>query len=164
MRRLYVTSHDAWSGDHQFSDSMILPRWHLFAPGIGSQFIHLIDYTSQDNAELICSDPEAWEQLPEVQAWRAAGNHILLSGDFHNQDNQAAWEAHPEVATLPHPVKEGNVPLRSLLINPGHEQKKFTQQHMDSLKIIGVNEMHNVWDIHSIASARCPMVRLGNTA
>ena len=163
MRRMYVTGHDVWNGDHQFSQDMILPRWHLFAPGIGSHFIHLIDYASQDNAELIVADPQAWELLPEVIAWRAAGAHILLSGDFHNEDNEMAWHAHPEVARLPHPKDEGRVALKDLHSDPSYQHKQFKKQHMDSLNIIGVKDMHTVWDVHKIASARCPQVRLSNT-
>ena len=167
MRRFYVTDFEVWRAPHDFGDGHMLPFWHVFdVPGVGSHGIHLLNYSSTENEDLIWKAPDEWEALPEVQAWRAAGSPTLFSGAFKPESGhfQNLWHGHPKVAILPDPQSEGNIRLSDLLVDPTHKPKKFARHHLQALSIIGVTPAHTVWDVHRLASARCPTCRLGNTS
>lgn len=72
-----------------------------------------------------------WFDLPD--GWR------IISGDFVSEDREDAWNSHPGVVHLHHPVKEKSLPLGHLL-NEEHAHKRFTSAHLDLLKSIGVDE------------------------
>lgn len=147
MRRFYVAPHDVW---HANIDN--------FHPQIGSHCLHLIDYTSQDNAELMHKDPAAWEALPEVKAWRAKGSPLLISTSVeHSEWCEDQWHGHPDVAVLPHPTFEGTDPMSKHI---GSATKKIKQEHLDHLSVLGVKPNHTVWDIHDLASKRMPNCKL----
>lgn len=133
MRRFYVTTKAVWGEPVPFGEGLVLPRFNLFHPAVGSHYIDL------------------------------PNGHILLSADFHSEWCEETWHAHPEVARLPHPVYEGKVTLSDLVNLPEHEQKQFRPHHLDALGAVGIQEHHTVWDVHRIASAIYPLVRLSNT-
>lgn len=136
MRRLYIVPYQVWKDElHKFVH-----------PSIGSHGIHLIDYASQENAELLATDRAAWEALPEVQEWKAAGGLMLMSTSFaHSEYSEDIWHSHPDVAILPHPVQYGNrkIATRAVPLLPGQVTKaadvldpdrKIKQVHIDALK------------------------------
>src|SRR4051812_3977683 len=118
MRRLYVLSELTYKSKVRVGVSfgeagrvvdMNVPMHDLCHPTIGSCYMDLIPYTSEANALLKHDDPKAWEQLPEVKAWRGSGSHILLSTSFaHSERCEDIFHGHPDVAILPHPVLFGN--------------------------------------------------------
>lgn len=71
--------------------------------------------------------------------WDLGGGHRIVVGDFKSEDREDAWNSHPDVIHLHHPVKEKSLPL-SHLLTPEHAHKRFTQQHLDLLSALGVTD------------------------
>jgi hypothetical protein len=126
MRRLYVAP-----------EAVHLAHKDIFHPRIGSHCVQLKTYTNPEDAELQQSDPVAWEALPEVIAWRAAGSPLLISTTFtdHGESQETRWHSHPDVGILPNPVFEGTMSLSDCADCPEH---KFEQHHLEHLVHIGV--------------------------
>lgn len=179
MRRFYVVGHHVWAGSTEVNGRSVLHR-NLFHPSVGSHGIHLIQYSSPENADLLHSDdtfhlirdgrgPDAWEALPEVIAWRSSGSMMLLSADFKDgagldelgQTTEDVWHSHPEVARLQHPSFEGTIPLQDLHQKKEHAHKRFKKAHLDALGAIGIQGNHTVLDVHRIASKIDPQCKLG---
>lgn len=147
MRRLYVAPV-----------AVAMQNNHMFHPRVGWQAIHLIAYTSPANAELMHSDPAAWEALPEVLAWRATESQILISTSLeHSEASEDAWHSHPDVAILPHPTFEGTDKLSK---HKDSVPKKLKQKHLDALSVIGVTPNDTVWDVSDKAKVLNINVRL----
>lgn len=160
MRRLYVTKLDVALEAHGVKKSDWKPeKVSLFNPTVGWHAIHLIDYTDPAHAELMHTAPAAWEQLPEVKAWRADGSPILLSSSFdHSEWAEEQWHGHPDVAILPHPTFEGNDHIKT---HVGKSLKKLTQQHLDALKkhkSLQFDENDTIHDLSRKARAINPQV------
>jgi hypothetical protein len=155
MRRLYVLSELTLKSKVRMGVSfgervveMNVPLHDLFHPQIGSCYMDLIAYTSEDNARLKHDDPKAWEALPEVTAWRAAGSQILLSTSLaHSERCEEIFTSHPDVAILPHPVLFGNDKLsdkkpKAPKLQPGDDpmeevldpDRKIKRKHIEALK------------------------------
>jgi hypothetical protein len=87
----------------------------------------------------------------QSQLWRAftglgccwmaiSGGYRLVGGDFQSEDREEAWNSHPAVVHLHHPVKEKTLPLSDLL-TPPHAYKRFKSEHMELLKAsVGATE------------------------
>jgi hypothetical protein len=90
------------------------------------------------------------------------GGFILCSTDFASEWAEEEWHAHPEIARLPHPTMEGGVKLGDLL-TPAWEHKQYRAHHREALAAIGIEDAHTVWDVHRIAKAIHPLVRLSHT-
>ncbi len=111
----------------------LMPRFNLFHAGEGSSGIWL--------------DP--------------AGEWLLLSTDFSKSWTEEQWHAHPEVARLAHPDKEGHIKLIDLHRDPRHAHKQFKQHHWEKLASrFNLDETHTVWDLHDRARAIDPDCRL----
>jgi hypothetical protein len=135
MRVYYICERSVWEEPIDFGGVM-LPRYNLFHPGVGSACIHL----------------------------DANGDCFLVSTEFATDGAQETWHSHPEVARLPHPTNEGDVPVAQLHQNPKHARKQFKRHHWDLLVAkFGLNETHTVWDLHDRACAIDPLCRLSNT-
>lgn len=135
MRRFYVVPKAVWEEPIDFGGGMMLPRYNLFALRSGSSGIH----------------------LDEKSAW------LLLSTDFDVDWQEEMWHAHPEVARIAHPTREGDVKLIDLHRNPKHAHKQFKQHHWDLLVAkFGLDQTHTVWDLHDRARAIDPDCRLSN--
>jgi hypothetical protein len=72
---------------------------------------------------------------------------ILAAIEFHADAHQDRFEAEEKVASLPHPIFEGNVPLK--------------QEHADRLAHIGIKRGHNVVDVIRFAGKHQPGMRIG---
>jgi hypothetical protein len=142
MRRLYVLPKDIWSGTVQTgmrampdgpAEPVLLPMAQLFHPAIGSHYIDL------------------------------AGGMVLMMTSFdHDERSEDLFHAHPAVAILPHPSRDGAKPLKAHVGSPGY---KFEVRHLDALKgnpDLGVLESDNVLDVARKASAIHPEVRFRN--
>jgi hypothetical protein len=193
MRRLLVLSEldletPVKIGEHHHEggiDDVLVPLFATAHPQIGWHCIDLIDYASQENAELKCSNPEAWEALPEVAEWRANGSLVLCSTSFaHSEFVEDLWINHPRIAVLPHPVYEGNVKIAERKPNaparrpqdPAGDQVlypelRIKQRHVDALKkhrirstgkSLGFDENDTVLTLAAKAQVVHPLVRLGN--
>jgi hypothetical protein len=66
-----------------------------------------------------------------------ASGYRLVSGEFAAEDREDAWNSHPAVVHLHHPVKESTLSLGDLF-KPEHAYKRFRPEHMELLKH-GVN-------------------------
>jgi hypothetical protein len=88
---------------------------------------------------------------------------ILLSTDFATETTEAIWHAHPEVARLPHPIYESGVKLNDLHQKAEHAHKQFRAHHLAALAAIGITGEHTIFDVHRIASAINPLVKLSST-
>lgn len=134
MLRFYVVPRRVWEEPIDFG--IMLPRYNIFHPGIGSHGIHLDDQ----------------------------GEWLLLSTDFASERLEDLWHSHPEVARLPHPTQEGDVKLAHLHVKPQHARKQFKAHHWEKLAgKFGLDETHTVWDLHDRASAMDRDCRLSNT-
>jgi hypothetical protein len=89
-----------------------------------------------------------------------ADGYVLLCTDFSSEWAEETFHAHPEVARLAHPTMEGNIPVGDLHSKPDHGHKQFKHEHMKALNSLGIQEHHTIWDIHKIAKAIHPNVRL----
>lgn len=142
MRRLYVIPKSLWSGTIQTgaganADGSAQPAAietvRLFHPLIGSHYL----------------------ELP--------GGMLLMMTSFdHDERSEDLFHAHPEVAILPHPTTDGNLPLKSHLGRAGY---KFAQAHLDALKghaLLGIAETDTVLDVFRKASGVHPLIKLRN--
>lgn len=87
----------------------------------------------------------------------------MLSTDFDADWAETAWHAHPEVARLFHPTREGHLKLIELHTNPLYVHKQFKQHHWNLLVArLGIDKTHTIWDLHDRASAIDPGCRLSN--
>ena len=142
MRRLYVLPKETWSGAIQIgaralpdgsSEPVHLPMIQLFHPMIGSHYL----------------------DLPN-------GMVLLVTSFDHDERCEDLFHAHPEVAILPHPTRDGNKPLKSHVGTPGY---KFDRRHLDALKghpDLGILETDSVLDVARKASQLHPEVRFRN--
>lgn len=89
--------------------------------------------------------------------------YILLAGDVeHSALYEEIWHSHPEVARLPHPIYEGNVPVKDLL-TPQHSIKQYTQLHHNALlnhKELGATPDDTVLTLSNKAKKLHPLVKL----
>lgn len=135
MRVFYVCPRTVWEEKIDFGGGMMLPRYNLFHPGVGSSCIHL-----DDN-----------------------GDWLLVSTDFANESAQELWHSHPDVARLPHPTREGSVPIYTLCEDPKYTHKQFADEHWTLLSTkFDLDQTHTVWDLHDRACAIDPSCRLSN--
>ena len=143
MRRLYIVPKSLWSGSIQTgaaagSDGAAQPATieavRLFHPLIGSHYL----------------------ELP--------GELLLMMTSFdHDERAEDLFHAHPEVAILPHPTSDGNLPLKSHVGRAGY---KFAQSHLDALKghaLLGITESDTVLDVFKKAGALHPLIKLRNS-
>jgi hypothetical protein len=142
MRRLYVLPKEVWSGKVQTgtrilpdesSEPVSIPMIQIFHPMLGSHYI----------------------DLPN-------GMVLMMTSFDHDERCEDLFHAHPEVAILPHPSRDGTKPLKAHVGSPGY---KFEQRHLDALKgnpDLGVLESDNVLDVARKASAIHPEVRFRN--
>lgn len=69
--------------------------------------------------------------------WDLGSGMRIVCGDFRAEDREDAFNNHPAVVHLLHPVKEKTLPL-STLLTPPYGKNRFTQAHLDLLgKAIG---------------------------
>ena len=142
MRRLYILPQSVWSGTiqtgaHADPDGSAQPAMietvRLFHPLIGSHYLEL------------------------------SGGLLLVMTSFdHDERAEDLFHAHPEVAILPHPTADGNLPLKSHLGRAGY---KFKQEHLDALKsheLMGVTDSDTVLDVFKKAGAVHPLIKLRN--
>jgi len=162
MRRFYTTGLDTWFGESALNGRRIR-HVDLFHPAVGSHGIHLVEYADPADAELIHTDREAWKQLPAVKDWLDRGAPCLIATDFMDELSEDLWHDLEQVARLPHPIYESTVALDDLHGKPEFAHKKFKKKHLDDLGVIGVKGHHKVLDVHKLAKARNPLVRLSNT-
>lgn len=134
MRVYYICPRRVWEEKIDFGGIM-LPRYCLFSHTVGSSCIPLDD----------------------------AGDWLLVSTDFNTETAQERWHSHPEVARLPHPTQQGNVPIFQLTTDPQHARKQFKASHWSLLSAkFGMTNAHNVWDLHDKATAIDPMCKLSS--
>lgn len=194
MRRLFILSELELETPVKIGEShnedgtkedVLAPFFATAHPLIGHHAIDLIDYVSQENAELKCSDREAWEKLPEVIEWRANGSLQLVSTDLsHSEWCEELWLNHPRIAVLPHPVREGRVKIAERKPDapaktpnePDGEQLlypelRIRQLHIDALgkhrvrstgKGLGFDVNDTVLTLAEKARKVHPLVRLSN--
>jgi hypothetical protein len=142
MRRLYIVPKSVWSGNIQVGTAqtdqgaavaVMVKTVQIFHPLIGSHYL----------------------ELP--------GDLLLLVTSFdHDERAEDIFHSHPEVAILPHPTLDGNLPLKSHL---GREGYKFSQAHLDALQghaLMGVSEADTVLDVFRKAAGIHPLMRLRN--
>ena len=142
MRRLYVVPKSLWSGTIQTGaragpDGSAQPATietvRLFHPLVGSHYV----------------------ELP--------GELLLVMTSFdHDERAEDLFHAHPQVAILPHPTSDGNLPLKSHLGRTGY---KFAQAHLDALTghgLLGIVESDTVLDVFKKAGAVHPLIKLRN--
>lgn len=142
MRRLYVLPKDVWGGTVQTGtrsnpngsvEPVLLPMIQLFHPMLGSHYI----------------------DLPN-------GMVLMMTSFDHNERSEDIFHAHPQVAILPHPVRDGNKPLKNHIGAPGY---KFEQHHLDALTghpDLGILPTDSVLDVARKASATHSEVRFRN--
>jgi hypothetical protein len=142
MRRLYVVPKSVWAGTIQTGaganpdgspQPATIETVRLFHPLIGSHYL----------------------ELP--------GGLLLVMTSFdHDERAEDLFHGHPEVAILPHPTSDGNLPLKSHLGRAGY---KFTQAHLDALKghaLMGITESDTVLDVFKKAGTVHPLIKLRN--
>ncbi len=142
MRRLYVLPKSVWAGKIQIGTEtqsegsqqpVMIETVRLFHPMIGSHYL----------------------ELP-------GGFLLLMTTLDHDERAEDLFHAHPEVAILPHPTVDGNLPLKSHIGRPGY---KFAQGHLDALQehgTMGVLETDSVLDVFKKAGAIHPLIKLRN--
>jgi hypothetical protein len=84
MRRLYVVPK-----------SVYLEHRQLFSTHQTSHWLGLVP--SSESAAMT--------------AWKAAGEHVVVSTEFLSEGPQETWESHPLVTVLPHPIWHGKEPI-----------------------------------------------------
>jgi hypothetical protein len=57
----------------------------------------------------------------------------IVAGSFLSEDREHAWNSHPAVTHLHHPVREKTLTLGALL-TPAHAYKRFSEAHLELLK------------------------------
>jgi hypothetical protein len=142
MRRLYVLPKSTWAGNIQIGmevlpggsqQPVMIETVRLFHPAIGSHYL----------------------ELP--------GGFVLLMTSFdHDERAEDLFHAHPEVAILPHPTVDGNLPLKSHVGRPGY---KFAQTHLDALQghdRMSLTGTDSVLDVFKKAGAIHPLIKLRN--
>jgi hypothetical protein len=142
MRRLYVLPKSVWAGTIQTGSvagadgspqPVTIETIRLFHPLIGSHYL----------------------ELP--------GGMLLMMTSFeHDERTEDLFHAHPQVAILPHPTSDGNLPLKAHL---GRQGYKFAQPHLDALKghaLLGIADSDTVLDVFRKAGAVHPLIRLRN--
>lgn len=127
MKRLYVLPHAMFHGSHTTNNGANIKHTDLFHSTTGGHYILL------------------------------TGGMILAALDFHDEAAEDYWHEHPEVAPLPHPTFEGNLPLQAAVDNP---TRNLQQHHLDALDHIGVLPTHSVLDVSNIAKTLHPLVRI----
>ncbi|HKV95774.1 MAG TPA: hypothetical protein VJW20_24745 [Candidatus Angelobacter sp.] len=142
MRRLYILPKEVWSGTAQTgtrtnpdgsTQPVLLPMIQLFHPMLGSHYI----------------------DLPN-------GMVLMMTSFDHNERSEDIFHAHPQVAILPHPTRDGNKPLKNHIGSSGY---KFEQHHLDALTghpDLGILPTDSVLDVARKASAIHPEVRFRN--
>ncbi len=142
MRRLYVLPKETWNGTVQIGTRALpggppepvhVPMIQLFHPMIGSHYI----------------------DLPN-------GMILMVTSFDHDERCEDLFHAHPEVAILPHPTRDGAKPLKSHIGTAGY---KFEQRHLDALTghaALGIVETDSVLDAARKASQLHPEVRFRN--
>ena len=143
MRRLYILPKEVWSGTVQTgtralpdgsTEPVLIPMTQLFHPVIGSHYIDL-----------------------------ANGMILMMTSFDHDERCEDLFHAHPEVAILPHPTREGNKPLRNHIGSAGY---RFEQRHLDALSAhhgLGIQSTDSVLDVARKAATVHPEVRFRNT-
>ena len=142
MRRLYVLPKETWSGSMQTGtraladgspEPVLVPMIQLFHPMIGSHYLDL------------------------------PNGMVLMTTSFdHDERCEDLFHAHPAVAILPHPTRDGTKPLKSHVGAPGY---KFERQHLDALTAhaqLGIAETDSVLDVARKASQIHPEIRFRN--
>lgn len=87
---------------------------------------------------------------------------ILLTTAFDNERYEDLFHGLPDVAILPNPTLDGNMPLKQHI---GHAGYKFTQKHLDAIighPRIGAVETDSVLDLFRKAAAISPDFKLRN--
>ena len=142
MRRLYVLPKSTWAGKIQMGTEVLsggsqqpvmIETVRLFHPAIGSHYL----------------------ELPN-------GFLLLMTSFDHDERAEDLFHAHPEVAILPHPTLDGNLPLNSHIGRSGY---KFTQAHLDALQghdRMGLTDTDSVLDVFRKAGAIHPLIKLRN--
>jgi hypothetical protein len=70
--------------------------------------------------------------------WDLGDGMRIVSSDFRSEDREDAFNTHPAVVHLHHPVTGKTTPL-SALLTPEYARNRFTQAHLDLLgKALGV--------------------------
>lgn len=142
MRRLYVLPKETWSGTIQTgtraladgsAEPVHVPVIQLFHPLIGSHFL----------------------DLPN-------GMVLMVTSFDHDERCEDLFHAHPDVAILPHPTRDGAKPLKNHIGASGY---KFEQRHLDALKAhagLGILETDSVLDVARKASQIHPEIKFRN--
>ena len=115
------------------SEPVLVPMIQLFHPMIGSHYI----------------------DLPN-------GMILMMTSFDHDERCEELFHAHPAVAILPHPARDGTKPLKNHIGTSGY---KFEQRHLDALKghsELGISETDSVLDVARKASAIHPEIRFRN--
>jgi hypothetical protein len=142
MRRLYILPKEVWNGTIQTgtrvlpdasSEPIHVPTIQLFHPMIGSHYI----------------------DLPN-------GMILMMTSLDHDERSEDLFHAHPSVAILPHPTRDGAKPLKNHIGIAGY---KFEQHHLDALKghdRLGIVETDSVLDVARKAAAIHPEIKFRN--
>jgi hypothetical protein len=98
----------------------------------------------------------------EHHAVNLAGGILLMITRFDNERHEDWFHAHPDVAILPHPTMDGNMPLK---LHIGRDGYKFTQDHLDVITghpQLGVVESDSVLTLQKKVAAINGNFRLRN--
>lgn len=90
------------------------------------------------------------------------GMILMMTSFDHSERCEDLFHAHPEVAILPHPARDGNKPLKNHIGSSGY---KFEQRHLNALTghaSLGVLPTDSVLDLARKASVIHPEVRFRN--
>lgn len=166
IKKLYVTTKDTWAAHAK----------HLN----GKPMVHHAMKERKPVRDPITglwkvSDPEYIEiPIKHTDLFNpATGSHFIEVGEGqilvatcleHSEYNAEIWHSLPEVARLPHPIYEGNVPMKHVLENAEHLPKRFRRKHMNALKNhsrLEFNEMDSVIDLSRKAKRIKPDVCIG---
>lgn len=151
-RQYFISDPTTWS-----------QNLHVWCPGSGSQWLHLINYTTDQATldKLWGTDQASWAKLPEVVAWQASGSPILISGGISQEAHAEQWHGNPNVVIMQHSTYERVVTFGDLVSNAQYAHKKFKQSHLDLLtSLYGIKSTSCVWDLHAAVKAQHPGVKL----
>jgi hypothetical protein len=84
-----------------------------------------------------------------------ADGHRLVVGDFKSEDREDAWNSHPAVVHLHHPVREKTLLLSDLLTRK-HAHKRFTSRHLELLAPLRVTGSDTLESLNQKISAVHP--------
>lgn len=152
FRQYYITDYQTWA------DNI-----HIWHPQVGSQWMHLIQYKTDQATldDLWGRQDPTWDNLPEVQDWKANGSQILISGSLGHEIHAELWQGNQLVTLFPHSVYEAGVMLGDTVVQKKHAYKRFQQKHLDKLsQLFSIKPNHTVWDVHDAVTAINPGVRL----